>query len=189
MRRWLACSTSPLAETPPCLAASPPPTHKHHAHPKSIHMQLCARAAAHPPMHPPARRSAPPKPTVEEVPDEGLDVPLRLEKLANTVTHNRLKAALAALGGRGGTAGVAAPLVDVLFGRWAPKFATAAPAWVPVNSGVGRGQGWGNGRVAWARLYVCTGGCPGQRPAAVTFCCCRCPGRCFWQALFGVVLS
>lgn len=31
---------------------------------------------------------------MDEVPDEGLDVPLRLEKLANEVTHRRLRAAL-----------------------------------------------------------------------------------------------
>ena len=31
---------------------------------------------------------------VDEVPDSGLEVPLRLEKLANTVTYNRMKAAL-----------------------------------------------------------------------------------------------
>jgi hypothetical protein len=31
---------------------------------------------------------------VDEVPEEGLDVPLRLEKMANDVTYKRLKAAL-----------------------------------------------------------------------------------------------
>lgn len=31
---------------------------------------------------------------VDEVPDSGLEVPLRLEKLANTVTYDRMKAAL-----------------------------------------------------------------------------------------------
>ncbi len=72
---------------------------------------------------------------MEEVPDEGLDVPLRLEKLANTVTHQRLKAALGALGGEGGARGVAAPLVDVLFGRRAPKFAAEPPPWTLINAG------------------------------------------------------
>ncbi len=32
--------------------------------------------------------------SVDDVPDEGLDVPLRLEKMANEVTYQRLKAAL-----------------------------------------------------------------------------------------------
>lgn len=36
-----------------------------------------------------------PTPAVDEVPDEGLDVPLRLEKMANQVTYQRLRAALA----------------------------------------------------------------------------------------------
>jgi hypothetical protein len=35
---------------------------------------------------------------VEEVPEEGLDVPLRLEKMANEVTYRRLKAALTVRG-------------------------------------------------------------------------------------------
>ncbi|GAB4814237.1 hypothetical protein N2152v2_001283 [Parachlorella kessleri] len=77
---------------------------------------------------------------VEEMPDEGLDVPLRLEKLANTVTHQRLKAALGALRGEGGLHGVAAPLVDVMFGRRAPKFGASVPAWVPVNAGLDESQ-------------------------------------------------
>ena len=39
--------------------------------------------------------SSPPASTaVDEVPEEGLDVPLRLEKMANEVTYKRLKAAL-----------------------------------------------------------------------------------------------
>lgn len=77
--------------------------------------------------------SAPP--AVEDVPEEGLDVPLRLEKLANTVTHQRLKAALGALSGDSGARGPAAPLVDAMFGRREPKFAAQPPAWVPLNTG------------------------------------------------------
>ena len=35
---------------------------------------------------------------MEEVPEEGLDVPLRLEKMANEVTYKRLKHALTVRG-------------------------------------------------------------------------------------------
>lgn len=36
---------------------------------------------------------------VDDVPDNGLDVPLRLEKLANKVTYTRMNAALQVQGG------------------------------------------------------------------------------------------
>ncbi|KAL4440242.1 hypothetical protein ABPG75_003243 [Micractinium tetrahymenae] len=76
---------------------------------------------------------------VDDVPDEGLDVPLRLEKMANEVTYQRLRAALTCLGGEG-QRGLAAPLVDVLFGRRSPRFDSAPPAWQPLNSGLDESQ-------------------------------------------------
>ncbi|KAL4427329.1 hypothetical protein ABPG77_003238 [Micractinium sp. CCAP 211/92] len=76
---------------------------------------------------------------VDDVPDEGLDVPLRLEKMANEVTYQRLRAALTCLGGEG-QRGPAAPLVDVLFGRRSPRFDSTAPAWQPLNGGLDESQ-------------------------------------------------
>ncbi len=63
---------------------------------------------------------------VDDYPDEGLDVPLKLEKLANEVTYDRLKFALKSLYtvGSGGQ-GSAAPLVDVLFNGREPQFSTS----------------------------------------------------------------
>ena len=46
------------------------------------------------PSCPPPCLPMPAMPAVEEVPEEGLDVPLRLEKMANEVTYKRLKYAL-----------------------------------------------------------------------------------------------
>ena len=88
---------------------------------------------------PPRHRCA-----VDEVPDEGLDVPLRLERMANEVTYCRLRATLRTLGdvaerGGGGdraaTSCPGAPLLEVLFGRRAPRFAAQPPAWQPINKG------------------------------------------------------
>eukprot|EP00887_Chlorella_sp_A99_P002446 scaffold10.g2446.t1 len=78
---------------------------------------------------------------VDELPEDGgLDVPLRLEKLANEVTYQRLRAALQGLRGESGQAGVAAPLVDVLFGRRAPRFVPSPPPWKPLNPGLDDSQ-------------------------------------------------
>ena len=46
---------------------------------------------------------------------------------------------LQALGGEG-QRGLAAPLVDVLFGRRAPAFAPSPPAWQPLNGGLDESQ-------------------------------------------------
>ncbi|KAK9915598.1 hypothetical protein WJX75_001370 [Coccomyxa subellipsoidea] len=71
---------------------------------------------------------------VEDMPDEGLEQPLRLDKLANEVTYRRLKETLESLGGAVAQAGPAATLMDVLFGCAAPRFVGNAPAWTPVNA-------------------------------------------------------
>lgn len=50
----------------------------------------CSLVAPH---HPTPPLRVPPR-LVDDVPDDGLDVPLRLEKMANEVTYQRLRAAL-----------------------------------------------------------------------------------------------
>ncbi|RMZ52214.1 hypothetical protein APUTEX25_001604, partial [Auxenochlorella protothecoides] len=52
---------------------------------------------------------------VDDTPEDGLDVPLRLEKLVNTVTHTRMKAALNTLASASEHG--SSPLIDVCFGR------------------------------------------------------------------------
>ncbi|KAF6264977.1 P-loop containing nucleoside triphosphate hydrolase protein [Scenedesmus sp. NREL 46B-D3] len=75
---------------------------------------------------------------VDDPPEEGLEQPLRLEKLANEVTYKRLQETLQQLSGPGTDrrAGLlpGMALVDVLFDRREPRFAAAAPAWKPVNA-------------------------------------------------------
>ncbi|CAL5218349.1 g9 [Coccomyxa viridis] len=67
---------------------------------------------------------------VEEMPDEGLEQPLRLDKLANEVTYKRLRETLEALRG----AQASSVLVDVLFGRAMPRFVQNPPAWTMRNA-------------------------------------------------------
>ena len=61
---------------------------------------------------------------VDEVPEDGMDVPLRLVKLANEVTYQRMRDTLAALGdpALSPEAFPGAALVDVLFGKRDPQF-------------------------------------------------------------------
>lgn len=93
---------------------------------------------------------------MDDAPD-ALDGPLRVERLANTTSHQRLVQALERVGkapsfgggGGGGAAGggggggpqggvgVGARLVDVMFGRAAPRFGGGA--------GAGGGGGGGGG--------------------------------------------
>jgi len=70
---------------------------------------------------------------LDEAPEEQLDGLLRVERLANDVTHARLKAALASLSavGAGSARPPGAPLVDLLFGRCAPR-PPSAPSARPV---------------------------------------------------------
>ena len=78
---------------------------------------------------------------VDDPPDEGLEVPLKLEKLANEVTYARLKAAMKGLSGVGGNGqGPAAPLVEVLFSGREPKFAPAPIKWTPRNEKLDHSQ-------------------------------------------------
>lgn len=57
----------------------------------------------------------------DELPEDGLDSPLRLEKVANEVTYRRMKDALIQLS-KGVQTGPAADLVPVLFGEKPPTF-------------------------------------------------------------------
>ncbi|KAF8070908.1 Ighmbp2 [Scenedesmus sp. PABB004] len=72
---------------------------------------------------------------VDEPPEEGLDQPLRLEKLANEVTYQRLQETLRQLSGPGtdgrGAALRGLPLLDVMFGARPPRFAAAPRGWTP----------------------------------------------------------
>lgn len=104
---------------------------------------------------------------VDEMPDTGLDVPLKIEKMANEVTHKRLMntlhdldALLTGGGGGGGfggtpsqsnsqrrcTAGgrrggeVALPLIDVLFGKREPHFDTNPMPWTQINPNLDESQ-------------------------------------------------
>jgi hypothetical protein len=99
---------------------------------------------------------------VDEMPDTGLEVPLKIEKMANEVTHKRLMntlhdldALLTGGGGGGGTsqsnsqrrrAGgggggeVALPLIDVLFGKREPHFDTDPVPWMQINPNLDESQ-------------------------------------------------
>lgn len=85
---------------------------------------------------------------VNEAPDEGMDQPLRLDKLANEVTYQRLRGTLdALLRVRSGTATTpdgrplpGAMVLDVVFGLREPRYASTAPAWTPINSALDASQ-------------------------------------------------
>lgn len=80
---------------------------------------------------------------VDDVPDDGLDVPLKLEKLANEVTFDRLQTALQQLRSTVETRdGPAVSLIDVLFsqGHRTPRFASTIPPWIPLNSNLDPSQ-------------------------------------------------
>ncbi|KAG2432839.1 hypothetical protein HXX76_008572 [Chlamydomonas incerta] len=85
---------------------------------------------------------------VDEAPEDGLDQPLRLEKLANEVTYQRLRGTLdSLLKARSGTAATpdgrllpGGALLDVVWGRREPQFAAAAPEWKPLNAGLDESQ-------------------------------------------------
>ncbi|CAI5513333.1 unnamed protein product, partial [Closterium sp. Naga37s-1] len=83
---------------------------------------------------------------VDEVPDgEGLDAPVRIEKLANDVTFKRMRDTLGALS-RTGDVGVStvgrpgAALIPVLFGQSEPRLAKAPPPFTPFNRALDESQ-------------------------------------------------
>ncbi|EFJ52473.1 hypothetical protein VOLCADRAFT_79084 [Volvox carteri f. nagariensis] len=85
---------------------------------------------------------------VDEAPEEGLDQQLRLDKLANEVTYQRMRGTLdALLRVRRGTAATpdgrflpGGAVVDVVFGRREPRFTESAPAWTAINRGLDESQ-------------------------------------------------
>jgi ATP-dependent RNA/DNA helicase IGHMBP2 len=99
---------------------------------------------------------------VEELPEDGgLDVPLRLERLANEVTHRRLASALRSLIGHEGRNGPAAPLLDVAFGAAPPLFLPSPPTWEPRNRSLDASQVAAVSMALAARDLVLIHGPPG----------------------------
>lgn len=76
---------------------------------------------------------------VDDYPDEGMDQPLRLEKLANEVTYNRCKLALERIGNPSTSSGAATdahpgcPLIACMFGARAARFSPKEFSWTPIN--------------------------------------------------------
>ncbi|KAJ6992427.1 hypothetical protein NC653_015727 [Populus alba x Populus x berolinensis] len=75
----------------------------------------------------------------DDVPDEGLNSPLRLEKVANEVTYRRMKDALIQLS-KGVHRGPAADLIPVLFGERQPTKSKKDVTFTPINSHLDHSQ-------------------------------------------------
>ncbi|KAH9678869.1 DNA-binding protein [Citrus sinensis] len=75
----------------------------------------------------------------DDIPEEGLNSPLRLEKLANEVTYRRMKDALIQLS-KGVQNGPAAGLIPVLFGEQKPTVLKKDIAFKPFNSNLDHSQ-------------------------------------------------
>ncbi|GLT41983.1 hypothetical protein SLA2020_160070 [Shorea laevis] len=75
----------------------------------------------------------------DDIPEEGLNSPLRLEKVANEVTYRRMKDALIQLS-KGILKGPAADLVPVLFGERPPTFSKKDVTFIPFNSNLDHSQ-------------------------------------------------
>ncbi|KAK2995769.1 hypothetical protein RJ640_010745 [Escallonia rubra] len=75
----------------------------------------------------------------EDIPEEGLNSPLRLEKMANEVTYRRMKDTLIQLS-KGVQRGPAADLVPVLFGERPPAVSKKDVKFTPFNSNLDHSQ-------------------------------------------------
>ncbi|XP_019053383.1 PREDICTED: DNA-binding protein SMUBP-2 isoform X2 [Nelumbo nucifera] len=75
----------------------------------------------------------------DDIPEEGLNSPLRLEKVANEVTYRRMKDALIQLS-KGVQKGPAADLVPVLFGEKQLAFSKKGVSFTPFNSRLDHSQ-------------------------------------------------
>ncbi|XP_074371613.1 uncharacterized protein LOC141712539 [Apium graveolens] len=75
----------------------------------------------------------------DDVPEEGLNSPLRLEKVANEVTYRRMKDTLIQLS-KGVLKGPAADLVPVLFGERPPGVSKQKVTFTPINSNLDHSQ-------------------------------------------------
>ncbi|KGN59344.1 DNA-binding protein SMUBP-2 isoform X2 [Cucumis sativus] len=75
----------------------------------------------------------------DDIPEEGLASPLRLEKVANEVTYRRMKDALIQLS-KGVHRGPAADLIPVLFGERQPSMSKTDVKFKPFNSNLDHSQ-------------------------------------------------
>ncbi|WCJ33922.1 DNA-binding protein putative [Euphorbia peplus] len=75
----------------------------------------------------------------DDVPDDGLNGPLRLEKVANEVTYRRMKETLIQLS-KGVQKGPASDLVPVLFGERQPTMTKKGVALTPFNANLDHSQ-------------------------------------------------
>ncbi|EPS68645.1 hypothetical protein M569_06123, partial [Genlisea aurea] len=75
----------------------------------------------------------------DDIPEEGLNSSLRLEKVANEVTYNRMKETLIQLS-KGVLKGPAADLVPVLFGERPPAVTNKEIKFTPVNQNLDHSQ-------------------------------------------------
>lgn len=75
----------------------------------------------------------------EDIPEDGLNSPLRLEKVANEVTYRRMKDALIQLS-KGVQRGPAADLIPVLFGEKSPSLFNKATSFTPFNLNLDHSQ-------------------------------------------------
>lgn len=75
----------------------------------------------------------------DDIPEDGLNSPLRLEKLANEVTYRRMKDTLVQLS-KGVQMGPAADLVPVLFGERPPAVSGKDVKFTPFNSNLDHSQ-------------------------------------------------
>lgn len=87
---------------------------------------------------------------VDDVPEDGLNSPLRLEKVANEVTYRRLKDTLTLLS-KGIQKGPAVELVPVLFGSSSPLFNKSISTFYPFNASLDSSQ-----RQAVLKALSCT---------------------------------
>lgn len=97
---------------------------------------------------------------VDDVPEDGLDVPLRIEKLTNDVTYKRLKDTLGELS-KGVIKGPASDLVPVLFGTRGAVFAKKTPEFSPFNKGLDHSQRAAVSKALGAANVVLLHGPPG----------------------------
>uniref|UniRef100_A0A2N9EYT7 Helicase SMUBP-2/HCS1 1B domain-containing protein n=1 Tax=Fagus sylvatica TaxID=28930 RepID=A0A2N9EYT7_FAGSY len=75
----------------------------------------------------------------DDIPEDGLNSPLRLEKVANEVTYRRMKDALIQLS-KGVQKGPASDLIPVLFGEREPTVAKKDVKFTPFNSNLDHSQ-------------------------------------------------
>uniref|UniRef100_A0A7C9ADE8 DNA helicase n=2 Tax=Opuntia streptacantha TaxID=393608 RepID=A0A7C9ADE8_OPUST len=75
----------------------------------------------------------------DDIPEEGLNIPLRLEKVANEVTYRRMKDTLVELS-KGVQKGPAADLVPVLFGETQPAMSKKDVTLSPFNKNLDHSQ-------------------------------------------------